>query len=123
MGRDPATGFGNRGSEGVPMQGAPLRLGFPAAFREIPPSPLQLGVGRRGGKCSLAPLHPELALHALPALGSERSGSPSEHAQPDALPRLSRLLTSAPSSASLLLLPFIKQTGDPETWTLCKPQR
>ena len=110
-GRDPAAGFPHGVLQGVPTQGAPLRLGFPVAFRE--PRRAPRGSGDAG---ELASAGPQLALLALPALGSERSGSPSEHAQPRARS------PPPPSLASLLLLPFIKQTGDPEPWTRCKPQ-
>lgn len=97
--------------QGVPTQGAPLQLGFPVAFREPRRDP-----GGSGDAGELASVGPQLALLALPEPGSERSGSPSEHAQPGARSPPPRSL------ASLLLLPFIKQTGDPETGTRCKPQ-
>jgi hypothetical protein len=46
----------------------------------------------------------------------------SEHARPGRPPRLSAS-PFCPLPVSFCSFPFIKQTGDPETWTLCRQQR
>lgn len=121
MGRDPAAaGLPHSGRQGALAKGAPLPSGFPAAFREP-----RGALAAPGGAVTLAftrSSSPALFLSSRVSAQSPCLSMRSPLPSPP-LPPPPPLHTHRPLPSSLLLLPFIKQTGDPGTWTLCNPQR